>query len=138
MSFALRSLKWMLWGKRIPRKIVFTVGLYTLFYPFYDMGEAAIRHNVQEPVDLRTTYGVGSIAVITGANNSTGLAFAERLSKQGFRLICVADKDDESCQKLRQQYPSAEILLFDFGSSSSHKDYEKLCTEIQAKAKDHG
>ena len=91
----------MLWGKRIPRKVVFTVGLYTLLYPFYDMGEAAVRHNVQEPVDLRTTYGVGSVAVITGVNNSTGLAFAEKLSKKGFRLICVADKDDESCQKLR-------------------------------------
>jgi len=29
-SFFARSVRWMLWGKQFPRKIVFVAGLYTI------------------------------------------------------------------------------------------------------------
>jgi hypothetical protein len=95
MSFALRSLRWLLWGKRLPRKVVFAVGLYTMFYPLYDILDAPIRHQFQEPSDLASVYGKGSVAVITGATNPTGIAFAERLARAGMKLIFVAEQDDD-------------------------------------------
>ena len=40
-------------------------------------------------------YGEGSVAVITGASNPTGLVYAKRLAIAGFKLICVVEKEDE-------------------------------------------
>jgi short-subunit dehydrogenase len=87
---------------------------------------------------LRQRYGNGSVAVITGATNDTGFAFAEKLARNGFKLICVAEKDDEKVTKLRELYPGTEVIVFDFASTAEHKAYEQLCDTIRSKAKEMG
>ena len=60
------------WGKKLPRKIVFGVGFYTIGYTFYDQFNATVMHNmIREPVNM-DKYGKGSYAVVTGACSTTG------------------------------------------------------------------
>lgn len=81
-------------------------------------------------------YGKGSVAVITGATNDTGFAFAERFARLGFKLIFVAEKDDDKCRKLVELYPGSEVIVFDFASTAESKVYEQLCETINRKARE--
>ena len=85
--------KYLFWGKRTPRRLVFGVGLFTIGSGFYDWLKAPIMHNVNGPQDASARYGKGSYAVVTGATSSTGQAFCDKLSSQGFKLILVDDTD---------------------------------------------
>jgi hypothetical protein len=74
-------IKKLFWGKRLPRKVVFVTGLYTILYPVYDCSYAAITQNLiqREPVNLQTRYGAGTTAVVAGGTSSTGQAICEKL-----------------------------------------------------------
>lgn len=67
-------LRKLFWGKRIPRKVLFVTGLYTIFYPIYDMSYASVTQNLiqREPVNLQSRYGANTVAVVAGATSSTG------------------------------------------------------------------
>lgn len=67
-------LKKLFWGKRIPRKVVFVTGIYTILYPLYDQTYACVMQNIfqREPVNLLARYGVDTVAVVTGATSTTG------------------------------------------------------------------
>jgi hypothetical protein len=74
-------LKKLIWGKRIPRKVVFVTGLFTILYPVYDCSYALVTHNIikREPVNLKDRYGQDTVAVVAGATSSTGFAICEKL-----------------------------------------------------------
>lgn len=74
--------------------------------------------------------------MITGATNPTGIAFAERFARQGFKLILVAENDDAQCEQLKQTYPGCEVLVFDFGRSADSSDYVSLCNHIKTLAQE--
>ena len=80
------GMKYLVWGKRTPRKLVFGVGLFTIGAGLTDWLKAPIMHNtsVREAHSLRRRYGEGSYAVVTGATDPTGEAFCDQLTKQGF------------------------------------------------------
>jgi hypothetical protein len=67
------------WGKQIPRKVVFGVGLYTIGNPIFDYFYSPIKHNISAPEFSIEKYGAGTHAVITGATSATGRAFSARL-----------------------------------------------------------
>ena len=85
------ALGWMVWGKKTPRRLVFSVGAFTIGSFFFDWFKAPVLHNVREPLPFRRRYGEGSYAVVAGATSSTGEAFCDKLSRQGFKLILVDD-----------------------------------------------
>lgn len=60
------------WGNRRPRRLVYAVGLYTFFYPIYDMTYASVTHNMREPLNFKTRYGSGSWVVVSGASDPIG------------------------------------------------------------------
>ena len=80
---------WLFWGKKTPRKFVFTVGAFTVGTTLYDWLKAPIMHNSRPPLSLKQRYGEGTYAVVTGAATPTGQAFCDSLSSQGFKLILV-------------------------------------------------
>ena len=61
-----------LWGRKLPRKLMFTVGLYSIGYGIYDQSWAAIMQNQREKLDLKQRYGDDSWVVISGATNPLG------------------------------------------------------------------
>jgi 17beta-estradiol 17-dehydrogenase / very-long-chain 3-oxoacyl-CoA reductase len=128
------GIRWMLWGKRLPRKFVFGCGLYTIGYTVYDALDAPIRHQIQEPVDMASRYGRGTVAVIAGPTDAAGLAYCDRLQKEGFKLIFVVQQEDAASRSLTNNFSGSKTIAFDFATSYSHKDYEKLCKEIQGLA----
>ena len=129
------ALRYLVWGKKTPRRFVFGVGLYTIFYPVYDMVKAPVLHNAREPLPLKSRYGLGNYAVVAGATSSTGEAFCDKLASQGFKLILVDDTDNEAAlNKLSEKYSTAPVFTFDFKHQTTWQEYEALCTAIQEKA----
>ena len=66
---------------------------------------------------LKTDYGVGSHAVITGATSTSGRAFANRLKSEGFKLILV-DEASPEFETLAMEM-DAEKFEFDFKHTTS-------------------
>lgn len=83
------------WGKRLPRKIVFVTGLYTLTNGLVDSLWSPFTQNVlqRDAYDLKFRYGAGTHAVVTGATSDLGKAYASELAKKGFKLILVDSSD---------------------------------------------
>ena len=73
-------LRYLVWGKKSPRRFVFGVGLFTIGSSAFDWLKAPILHNVREELSVKRRYGEGSYAVVTGAASSTGEAFCNKLT----------------------------------------------------------
>lgn len=78
--------RYLIWGKRIPRKIVFVTGLYTILYPVYDCTYSLLAQKLtqREPFDLQNRYGANTLAVVAGATSDTGKAICDKLKQNGF------------------------------------------------------
>ena len=68
-----------LWGRKLPRKFFFAVGLYSIGYTITDLTWAAVMQNQRERMKFQERYGEGSWAVISGATNPTGQEYARQL-----------------------------------------------------------
>ena len=127
-------LRKLLWGKRLPRKIVYFTGLYQIGMFFYDWGYPAVRQNyMTEPIDTQARYGQRTVAVVTGATTDLGRAYAQRLSQDGFRLILV-DDDDQKLNEVSKSLCNAPTFTFDFKNKSEWQDYQELCDKIKSAA----
>ena len=81
-----KSLKFMVWGKRTPRRFIFGVGLFTIGSGLYDWLKAPILHNARPALSIKNRYGTygsdnNNYAVVTGATSSTGQAFCDKLAQ---------------------------------------------------------
>lgn len=131
----LNTFKWMLWGKKTPRRFVFGVGAFTIGSYFFDMFKAPVMHNLREPLALQSRYGADNYAVVAGATGPTGEAFCQKLTSQGFKLILVDDSANSAAlAQLSAQYGSAPVFTFDFRNQTTWQEYQKLCDDIQAAA----
>ena len=75
-------LRYMVWGKRTPRRFIFGVGLFTIGSGLYDWLKAPILHNARQPLSMKNRYGTAdNYAVVTGATSSTGQAFCNKLAQ---------------------------------------------------------
>lgn len=124
--------KKLFWGKKLPRRTVFAVGLYTIGHGIYDLTNAAVRHNSMDELNHKQRYGDGTVAVITGAASSTGEAFAEKLHKNGFKLALVDQVGSEGqLSKISEKYgDSTKVYTFDFANETNWQAYEKFCKQI--------
>lgn len=91
-----------LWGRRLPRKFMFCVGLYTIGYGIYDQSWAAIMHNQRERVNFKERYGQDAWVVISGATNPLGREYAKQFAKYGFNLVLV-DEDGEQLKEVANE-----------------------------------
>ena len=125
------------WGKKLPRRFVFGVGLYTIGYNIYDVLDAPVRHNMEETNNMKR-YGQGTYAVVTGASNPTGRAFCDRLSKEGYKLVLVDDCGQERLDELSKTYGGAPAFHFNWKRQTTWQEYEALCNQIQQAASGSG
>ena len=126
------------WGNQRPRRLCYAVGLYTFFYPIYDMSYASIAHNFREPLNLQRRYGSGTWVVISGASDPVGKQFAIKFAKKGFNIILV-DHSDEGMAEVKSHLEKetnvkVETIYHNFPKSDEWKDYEDLCQRIQETA----
>ena len=91
------------------------MGAFSIGSFFVDWLKAPILHNARDSLPLRSRYGEGSYAVVTGATGSTGEAFCDKLASQGFKLILVDDGAKSSeLAELSAKHGSAPTFTFDF------------------------
>ena len=108
-------LKYLVWGKKSPRRFVFGVGLFTIGSFAYDWLKAPILHNQRGGLSLKARYGEGNYAVVTGAASPTGEAFCDKLTQQGFKVILVDDNERADVLKsMSEKYGAAPTFTFDF------------------------
>ena len=65
-------LRYLVWGKKSPRRFVFGVGLFTIGSFAVDWLKAPILHNQRGALPIKSRYGEGNYAVVTGAASPTG------------------------------------------------------------------
>ena len=123
------------WGNSRPRRLCYAVGLYTFFYPIYDMSYASIAHSVREPLNLQKRYGSGTWVVISGASDPVGRQFALKFAKKGFNIILV-DQSTEAMDEVKSHLEKetnvqVQSIFHDFPKSDEWKEYEDLCQKIQ-------
>ena len=99
----------------------FIRALYNAFYPFFFVPAA----------DLHRLAG-GKWAVITGATDGIGKAYAFELARKGFNLVLISrtqSKLDETKDEIVKKYSSVSIktISFDF-TSADLNEYEKTIT----------
>ncbi len=75
-----KTLGFLLWGKKTPRRFVFGVGLFTIGGGLYDWLKAPVLHNARPALSIKSRYGMENYAVVTGATSSTGQAFCDKLT----------------------------------------------------------
>jgi short-subunit dehydrogenase len=126
------------WGNKRPRRLCFAVGLYTAGYFIFDHAYAPIVHNSRSPLDIKSRYGKGSWAVISGATDPLGVDMANHLASKGFKLYLLDTNRAEldklaSNLALKTEVKSKE---FDFLKVDSHEPYESLCKSIHEECGD--
>lgn len=98
---------------------------YNIFYPFF----------VAPAADLHRLAG-GKWAVVTGATDGIGKAYAFELARKGFNIIIVSrtqSKLDETSKEIKEKHSTIDVktISFDF-TNSSVEDYEKhLINELK-------
>lgn len=86
--------------------------------------------------NLPQRYGYGSWALITGAGQGIGAAFAEELAKQGFNLILL-DMSEEKLTQLSEtimmNYPNVQIknIICDFTRSFLEGFFDPIMQQIE-------
>lgn len=92
-----------------------------------------VRLNYFTSVNLKKKYSkAGSWAIVTGASEGIGYAFAKDLAKRGFNVCVIArskDKLQSTVQEIEQLKVKGKAVSFDF-STATAKDYEKLFAEL--------
>jgi 17beta-estradiol 17-dehydrogenase / very-long-chain 3-oxoacyl-CoA reductase len=85
------------------------------------------------PLDLKKRYHrAGDWAVVTGASEGIGRAFAIELARRGFNVIIIARSKDKLAEVKEQCLGlgvNCEAMTFDF-STSSNVDYEPLLSAL--------
>ena len=116
------------------RRIIYATGFYTLGRP---IGEYAMhRYNnywreeqdgVSNEKRLRQTYK-GKWAVVTGASEGIGKAYAMDLARAGYSVL-LASRSQEKLNKVRDEIllrdPNAEVLVVPIDLASA-KDYSPI------------
>ena len=75
--------------RRLPRKLIYLVGMYTIGAELYDMGYASVVHNSREELDFKERYGEGTWAVVSGASNNLGQEFSKQFQQRGFNVLMI-------------------------------------------------
>lgn len=85
--------------------------------------------------DLVEEYGENAWAVVTGASDGIGLAFAKELARENFN-ICLMARNIKKLQAvevdIRELYPSVktQIVIADFANSQEEQFFERIHSEI--------
>lgn len=110
------------------------------------IGAAAVLYAAVKVLNfVRTNYFVscnpakryakaGSWAVVTGASDGIGRAFAEELAKKGMNVCIIArtkSKLDEVAEEITKRGAQAKVVVFDFADATPHQ-YKKLFTELDS------
>ena len=57
---------------RLPKRIIWYTGAYTIGYTLYDMTYPYFMHNSRDMLDFKKRYGNNTVAVISGATDPLG------------------------------------------------------------------
>ncbi|CAI4229020.1 unnamed protein product [Auanema sp. JU1783] len=97
--------------------------LYNIFFPFF----------ISSPIDLKKKAGA-DWAVVTGATDGIGKAYAFALARRGFNLLLVSrtqQKLEDTKKEILAKYSNVEIKVFSFDFTvGSSADYEPLFAEL--------
>lgn len=94
------------------------VGLLVVLRAAAEVSSFLYAKFIRAGKDLRK---YGKWAVVTGATDGIGKAFAEEMARKGMNILLVSrtqSKLDEAQQELREKYPSVsfDVLAIDFGA----------------------
>ena len=111
------------------------MSLFTLFGMFYltkktkKVVNCLYKHYIRRIKDLKKEYG-GEYAIVTGASQGLGKAYAKYLGKSGYNLILIARRQEE-LQEVGREITSkygvnVQILVFDFNISPTEENYKRI------------
>jgi len=114
------------------------VGLLVVLRAVAEVGSFLYAKFVRAGKDLRK---YGKWAVVTGATDGIGKAFAEEMARKGMNILLVSrtqSKLDEAAQEMRAQYPSVsfDTLAIDFGAFAAGTRSDPA-VEVARKKLDH-
>ncbi|GMS90219.1 hypothetical protein PENTCL1PPCAC_12394, partial [Pristionchus entomophagus] len=99
-------------------------GLYNIFFPYF----------IGSPVDLHKKAGA-KWAVVTGATDGIGKAYATQLAKKKFNVLLISrtqSKLDETKKEIETAAAGVEVKTFAFDFAATTRDqYEPLIKELK-------
>ncbi len=116
-SFIARMLQAVMFYTFVKMLIVLFSSLYRIFYPYWYASQR----------DLKTIAGA-DWAVITGASDGIGKAYAVELAKRGFNLVLISRNQnnlDRATTEISNQFSEVQVktIVFDFTNANAN-DYE--------------
>eukprot|EP01133_Synstelium_polycarpum_P005252 gene5252-6078_t len=111
--------------------LAYYLGLAILLRFLYRFAYYVYSVTIREPVNLKKTYG--DWAVITGATDGIGKAYAHELAKKGMNIVLISRtmaKLNEEAQAIETKFKvQTKVIAFDFNTSDDAK-YERLYASI--------
>lgn len=125
-----------LYKNSFTRGLFFAVGLSYCAYKVFNFIKNGISSLLIFEQNLIHKYGDGTWAVITGASDGIGKAFAFQLAQRGFSIVLIArnkDKLDSVQKEIKEKYSNIKtrVVVADFVKSADEGFFEKIEAQIQ-------
>jgi len=117
------------------RRGIWMLGIATLGVGVWRPTYLLYRDFFQGLPDLSSKYGSGSYALITGASDGIGKAFADQLASQGFNLVLIGRNEKKLeyiSQKIKAEFGvDVDIIVQDLQDAADPATYQSIYQRVE-------
>ncbi len=120
--------------RKVTQRALMAIGAYVCARKLYDLAVPLIQLKLESELDIKSRYGSGSWAVVTGGSRGIGKEIAASLARRGFNIVLVSKDPDrlrKAAEEIKSRSPRTNVreIVYDF-SASPDEIPEKLVPQL--------